>query len=180
MELRAERILLREFVLHDVSALHDIHSDPKLLRYYAPDVGMRKHAQMLVEMFIGWSHENPRQNFQFAIAELKTNSLIGSCGLRTKGCPFGHAEFGIGIGSNSWGKGIAREAARTILHFGFSQLDLQAVHGVAVLENEAVTKFVQRLGFEQGTPRQGDPWMTERNWSAVDWSMTRDKWKALI
>jgi ribosomal-protein-alanine N-acetyltransferase len=147
------------------------------LRYYAPEVGTPEHAEMLVGMFIGWAHENPRQNFQLAIVDLETNSLLGSCGVRTKGCPPGQAEFGIGLASAWWGRGLAQEAARTILRFGFSELGLLEVHGVAVSENEAVTQFARRLGFKRGTPRRGDVWMIERNWSAVDWVITRETWQ---
>ena len=179
MELTGDRILLREFGEGDVGGLLAIHSDPRVLRYYAPEVGTPEHARRLVEMFIRWASESPRQNFQFAIVDLKTSALLGSCGIRKESCPPDQAEFGIGIGADWWGKGIAQEAARTILRFGFSELALREVHGVAVSENEAVTKFVGRLGFKPGTPRRGDAWMAERGWSAVDWVITRETWEWL-
>ena len=59
----------------------------------------------------------------------------------------------------------------------FSELDLHEVHGVGVSENEAVAKFVQRLGFSRGTARRGDAWMAEKGWSAVDWVITRETWE---
>jgi [ribosomal protein S5]-alanine N-acetyltransferase len=179
MELTGERILLREFAKSDVSGLLAVHSDPRVLRYDAPEVGTPEHARMLVEMFIQWANESPRENFQFAIVDLEANALLGSCGIRRKGCPPDQAEFGIGIDADWWGRGIAWEAARTILHFGFFELDLHEVHGVAVSENEAVTKFLGRLGFKPGTPRRGDAWMAERGWSAVDWVITRETWERL-
>jgi ribosomal-protein-alanine N-acetyltransferase len=134
---------------------------------------------MLVEMFIEWANENPRQNFQFAIVDLETNSLLGSCGIRRKNYPPGQAEFGIGIDADWWGRGIAQEAARTILRFGFSELDLHEVHGVAVSENEAVSKFVRRLGFSPGIASRGEAWMEERSWRVVDWVITRGTWERL-
>jgi RimJ/RimL family protein N-acetyltransferase len=170
MELRSERILLRDFAETDVGALYAIHSHPRVLRFYAPEIGTLQHAQMLVDTFIGWAHESPRRNFQFAIVEPSTNALLGSCGIRSK-------EFGIGIHPDWWGKGIAQEAARTILRFGFLELNLNEIHGVSVSQNEAVSKFVRRLGFIPGAPRQGDTWMSERGWSAVDWVITREKWE---
>jgi [ribosomal protein S5]-alanine N-acetyltransferase len=179
MELKGERILLREFAESDVGGLLAVHSDPRVLRYYAPEVGTLEHSRMLVEMFIRWANENPRQNFQFAIVDLQSNTLLGSCGIRRQSSPPGQAEFGIGIDADWWRRGIAQEAARTVLRFGFSELDVHEVHGVAVAENEAVTKFVQRLGFSQGTARQGDAWMAERGWSAVDWVITRETWERL-
>ena len=179
MELTGQRILLREFAKTDVDALHAVHSDPRVSRYDTPEVGTPEHARMLVEMFIQWANEDPRQNFQFAIVDLETNALLGSCGIRRKSCPPDQAEFGIGIRSDWWGRGIGQEAARAILRFGFSELDLHEVHGVAISENEAVTKFVRQLGFNRGTARRCDAWMAERGWSAVDWVITRETWQRL-
>ena len=179
MELTGERILLREFAEGDAGGLLAIHSDPRVLRYYAPEVGTPEHTRMLVEMFIRWASESPRENFQFAIVDLETNALLGSCGIRKKSCPPDHAEFGIGIHADWWGRGIAQEAARTILRFGFSELGLHEVRGVAVSENESVTKLVRRLGFSRGTSRRGEAWMAERGWSTVDWVITRETWERL-
>jgi RimJ/RimL family protein N-acetyltransferase len=179
MILTGKRILLREFAESDVGGLHAVHSDPRVLRYDTPEVGTPEHARMLVEMFIGWANENPRQNFQFAIVDLETNTLLGSCGIRRKGYPPGQAEFGIAIDADWWGRGIAREAATIILRFGFSELGLHEVHGVAVSENEPVAKFVQRLGFSRGAIRRGEGWMSERRWSVVDWVITRETWERL-
>lgn len=176
MQLTGQRILLREFRDSDVVALAAIHSDPRALRYYAPEVGTLEHTQMLVDMFVQWANENPRDNFQLAIVDRETDVLMGSCGVRRKGCAADRAEFGIGIGSTWWGKGIAQEAARLILGFGFSELDLNEVYGVAVSANTAVSRFVQRLGFTLGMPRPGDAWMKERNWSASEWVITRETW----
>jgi RimJ/RimL family protein N-acetyltransferase len=177
MELKGARIVLREFASGDVDALHAVHSDPNVLRYYAFDVGTREHAQALVDTFIAWAGECPRQNFQLAIVDSDTNRLLGSCGIRTKGCPPGEADFGIGIASEWWGKGIAQEAARLVLSFGFFELAVQSVRGVAVAENEGVSTFAARLGFTSAPPRRGDSWMTDRGWSARDWSLSRDNWE---
>ena len=69
MELTEGRILLREFTQEDVSGLLAIHSDPRVLRYYPPELGTQEHARMLVGMFIRWANEYPRDNFQFAIVD---------------------------------------------------------------------------------------------------------------
>jgi [ribosomal protein S5]-alanine N-acetyltransferase len=175
MQLTGPRVLLREFSKSDVAALAAIHSDPRL-RYYSPEVGTLEHTQMLVELFIQWANENPRDNFQLAIVDRERDALVGSCGVRSKGCASGRAEFGIGIGSPWWGKGIAREAARIILEFGFSDLHLNEVYGVAVSANTAFSRLAQRLGFTSGITRSGDAWLKERNWSLSEWVITRETW----
>ena len=131
MELTEGRVLLREFVDQDVGALLAIHADPRLLRYYAPEVGTLDHTRMLIDIVHEMGDERPRHNFQFAIVDRASNALLGSCGVRRKGCLEGQAEFGIGIDANWWGRGIAPEAAKLILRFGFSELALREIRGVA-------------------------------------------------
>lgn len=177
MELTEGRVLLREFVDTDVDALWAIHADPRLLRYYTPELGTRDHARMLVDLFMRWAKENPRHNFQLAIVDLDSDTLLGSCGVRREGCPEGQAEFGIGIDANWWGRGIAHRAAKLILRFGFTELALSEIRGVAVAENEAVNRFVSRLGFRSSGPREGESWMVERGWKAIDWVLTRETWE---
>jgi ribosomal-protein-alanine N-acetyltransferase len=176
MQLQGQRILLREFRDNDVDALEAIHSDPRVMRYYAPEVATRAHAQLLVAQFIEWANESPRRNFQLAIVAAETGELLGSCGVRSKGCAPGKAEFGIGIGSSSWGKGIAHEAARLIIDFAFSDLGLDEVYGVAVAENAAVAKFARRLGLTPRPAAQRDDWTREPNWNAMEWVISRDAW----
>ncbi len=177
MEITEGRVLLREFVDSDVGALLAIHADPRLLRYYAPEVGTRDHARLLVDMFMRWANEHPRDNIQIAIVDLDSNAVLGSCGVRRKGCPEGQAEFGIGIDANWWGRGIAHQAATLILRFGFTELALREIRGVAVSENDAVTRFASRLGFRSTGPREGESWMVERGWKAIDWVLTRETWE---
>jgi ribosomal-protein-alanine N-acetyltransferase len=176
MQLQGQRILLREFRESDVGALAAIHSDPRAMRYYAPEVATRAHAQMLVARFIEWANESPRRNFQLAIVAAETGELLGSCGVRSKGCAPGKAEFGIGIGSSSWGKGIAHVAARLVIDFAFSELGLDEVYGVAVAENEAVAKFARRLGLAPRPAPERVEWMKERNFNAMEWVISRDAW----
>ena len=69
MERTGARVLLREFADDDVDALLAVDADPRVMRYYDPEVGTREHARSLVTMFIEWANERPRQNFQLAIID---------------------------------------------------------------------------------------------------------------
>ena len=79
MELAGERILLREFAARDVGALLAVHSDPRVLRYYAPEVGTPEHAEMLVGIFSGWAHENPPE---FSVGDRRSEDELSSGKLR--------------------------------------------------------------------------------------------------
>jgi [ribosomal protein S5]-alanine N-acetyltransferase len=155
VERTGERVLLREFAARDVDALLAVHADPRVMRYYDPEVGTREHAGALVTMSIDWANESPRLNFQLAIIDPASSRLVV-------------------------GQGLAQEAARLILHFCFAELALQTIRGVTLAENDGVTRFVTRLGFTPGAPRPGDAWTASRGWSARDWSMTREAWEKAV
>ena len=176
LRLVGHKALLREFVARDAGALAAIHSDPRM-QYYPAEVATLEHAQMLVEKFVAWANERPRRNFQLAIVAPQSGELLGSCGVRSAGCAPGKAEFGIGIGPSSWGKGIAHEAGRMILDFAFLELGLDEVCGVAVAQNEALARFARRLGLAPRAARRTEEWMTPRGWTAVEWVITRDAWQ---
>ena len=127
---------MRDFEASDVNAFIAIHSDPRMLNYYAPGSWTPERARMLVESFIHWANEMPRENYQLAIVHVETNELLGSCGVRKKGCPEGEAKFGIGVDPRWWGKGIAQEAARVILGFAFHELNLEEICGETISANE--------------------------------------------
>jgi ribosomal-protein-alanine N-acetyltransferase len=168
--------VLREFEPSDAAALAAVHADPRVMRYYPPEVATLEHARMLVARFIEWQSENPRRNFQLAIVDATSAELLGSCGVRSAQCPPGKAEFGVGIGSSSWGKGIAHEAVRLMFAFAFAELALDEIYGVAVAQNDAVAKFARRLRLVPRPARHHEAWMIERNWTAVEWVITRDAW----
>ena len=175
MELLGERILLREFRRDDIAALSQYHADARYLEYYGPEVGSRERTERLLDSFLAWTDEQPRRNFQLAIEERASGGLIGCCGLRTQGMPAGVPEFGVELAPDRWGIGLALEASRLMIDFGFRTLTSE-VRAKAVGENARVDSLLRRLGFSKLGTRGGEAWMKERGWTLADWMLARDRW----
>lgn len=177
MELTTPRLLLREFTAEDLPALLDHYGDPRFAEFYGPEEVGPKATRDLLERFIRWAAEAPRQNFQLAVAE-RTGSgkAIGSCGIRLQGCEAGVGELGLALEPESWGHGLATEAARAILGFAFRDLGLQEVRGVTVTENLRVQRLVRRLGFTCLDTIPGPAWMRERGWRKTVWRLAASQW----
>jgi ribosomal-protein-alanine N-acetyltransferase len=174
--LEGERVLLRDFARADLVPFQAYREDPRYLEYYEPAAAERDRSERLLEGFLAWSKERPRRNFQLAVVERSTEHLIGCCGLRTRGLPAGYAEYGIEISPESWGAGLAPEASRLVLEFGFRRLALAEVRGVSVTQNTRVARLANRLGFAALAPRSGERWMRARGWTLTDWVLTRSAW----
>lgn len=119
--------------------------------------------------------ERPRRNYQLAI--VRGDQVIGSCGIRMEGCEPGiaeYAEFGLELAPEHWGCGLASEAARAMLRFGFRDLGVREVRGETVTENTRVQRLVERLGFTRAGTRPGPEWMRERGWSQTEWQLAAE------
>lgn len=56
-------------------------------------------------------------------------------------------ELGFWIASKFWKRGIATEASKTMLYFGFRQLELKTIKASFKEGNEASNKVLNKLGF---------------------------------
>jgi RimJ/RimL family protein N-acetyltransferase len=68
-------------------------------------------------------------------------------------------EIGWRLGHEHWGRGLATEAARAVLDFGFADLALERVVSIHQVGNDASARIMVKLGlrFERETvePRVG-------------------------
>jgi len=178
MEIVTPRLLLRDFTPEDLPAFEAQQLDPRLAEFYGPEEVGADQARGLIDRFILWASEIPRENYQLAIAPIEDASRsIGTCGVRLAGCEAGGAEFGLQLAADSWGHGFATESARAILDFAFEGLGLREVHGVTVTENLRVQRLVARLGFTVAETRPGPDWMKDRGWSETVRRIGADQWR---
>jgi RimJ/RimL family protein N-acetyltransferase len=144
--LQTKRLLLREFVEDDWTAVHAYQSDPLYLRYYHWTERAETDVQNFVQMFIGWQRERPRTQFQLAVIHQAEGRLIGSCGIRINDLEQREANIGYELHSRYWGKGYATEAAQAVLHFGFTTLNMQRIWAECVADNAGSVRVLKKLG----------------------------------
>ena len=72
--------------------------------------------------------------------------LIGWCGLGPLEFSSGEIEIFYGLSKDQWGKGIATEAATTVLAYGFETLKLDRIVAVTDPRNAASVKVIEKLG----------------------------------
>jgi len=95
------------------------------------------------------SKPNSYTNAQFAIEVAATAEHVGNCGLH-EGCTLHRtAELGVLIGAKEeWGHGYGFDALRTLLAFGFRDLNLRRVHLDVFAPHTRAIALYERLGFE--------------------------------
>lgn len=143
-QLETVRLRLRPFVAKDVDDLHQLWTDPDVRRYLWDNLTISRD-QAEAEIVKSTESFNNR-GFGFWSVFLRENdaALIGFCGLRVFGTP-DEIEIVYGIHPSHWGKGLATEAAESILNFGFQVCRLPKIYAGADSPNSASFRVMEKL-----------------------------------
>lgn len=141
VELRTERLILRPVRASDVDHLVEMHEDPAVLRFFGP-MSREYQVEWLLRAEREWAE---RGHGRFAIVARKSGAFLGRSGLRWWP-EFGETEVGWVLHPAARGRGVATEAARACLEWGFREFDLPYVTAMVAPENVASSAVAERLG----------------------------------
>jgi RimJ/RimL family protein N-acetyltransferase len=156
LELRTPRLLLRPFRPEDEDALFGLWNGPDVRRYLWDDQAVSRE---VVREQIALSERDFRERgfgeLVLSLAE-RPGEVIGFCGLRRidEGAD---VELLYGLAREHWGSGLATEAARAVLHFGFEQVGLEDIFAGADFDNAASIRVMERLGMSYDGERRVGP-----------------------
>jgi RimJ/RimL family protein N-acetyltransferase len=142
--ITTHHLILRAFTTEDVDPLHRILSTTDILRYFPnPGTPSRDKVEKLIsaqlrhwdEHGYGWWAVEPRSKKQ----------LIGWSGLQflpeTE-----EVEVGYLLDQAFWGRGLATEAAKACLQYGFENLNVKTIVAIVHPENVASQRVIEKLG----------------------------------
>lgn len=177
VQIKTERLLLRDFEADDWHAVYSYMSDPAHAEYYHIPVGGEENVRRLINEFIEWSGESPRQKYQLAIVLPEDGRVVGTVGLRVQDPELGEADLGVGLDPSEWSQGYAVEAATRMLEFGFDELKLHRVLAECIAENDAACKLVDRLGMREEGRFKNRRWMHDRWWDSLLFAILDSEWR---
>ena len=178
MVINTERLVLREFVEDDWPAVLAYQQKPLYLRYYEWTERTPEGAREFVQMFLANQQEIPRIKFQLAATLKTTGQLIGNCGIRLKSEGAREADIGYELDPRYWGQGYASEAARTIVQFGFSELQLHRVWSWCIADNVGSVRVLEKLGMRQEGRLRENEYYKGRWWDTLLYAILEDEWEA--
>ena len=153
MEIETERLLLRMFRPEDGDVMYDrIWTDPAVMRFVQPGgwPHPREESAGFLSRLVARFRE--RGYGQWAVT-LKGGGLIGYCGLKNL-ADTADVELLYGIAEEYWGRGLVTEASCASLRFGFEEAGLDQIVGIAMPENLASRRVMEKLGMrEEGMAR---------------------------
>jgi ribosomal-protein-alanine N-acetyltransferase len=151
--LETERLVLREFVAEDATALGLILSDPETMKHYPAPLDLAGTQQ--------WIERNQRRYADdgvglWAMVLQATHEMVGDCGIIRQQVGDEHLyEIGYHLRRDYWGQGYATEAAIACREWGFTNLKVDRLISLIRPENVPSRRVAERNG------------MTI--WKEVDW-----------
>ncbi len=162
MLFTTSRIIVRPFEPTDAHAVISFWGDADTMRFlgdggpWATDI---QSAEACIARTRRYYDEHPGYGF-FAVELKADTTLAGHVALK----PLGPDEIEVGwlLDCRHRGRGIASEAAKGMLHYGFETMGLDQIVAVMFPDNIASRGVAERLGMQfQGTRQEGN--------HTVDW-----------
>ncbi|MDT5158367.1 MAG: hypothetical protein QOC99_935 [Acidobacteriota bacterium] len=146
-ELETARLRLRMFTPEDLDALCEITRDPEVMRYIGHGRTLTRdethfNLQAIISAF-------RRRGFgRWALVKKDGGALVGYCGLSLSNDEVG-VELAYLFAKAEWGKGLATEAGRACLRYGFEKmLGLESIAGLTRGANLKSRRVLERLGMK--------------------------------
>jgi RimJ/RimL family protein N-acetyltransferase len=169
--INTDRLILRKMREDDEESLFEIFSDPVAMRYFGLTFSRARMTRWVMDNL---QHER-QYGFSLLSVVLKANGeVIGDCGLETDEI---EGELTIGLGFDFkrvyWGHGYATEAARAVLEYGFSDLELSSVSGWIDPQNLPSQRVAERIGMSvvRHVDRGGKTYalyrIEKRHWNSI-------------
>ncbi len=140
-----ERVLIRPWRMDEANRLYDTYRREEVTRWIGgPPMANRQEASELIERNQRRLAAEPRFG-SWAVVE--RSSGIPAGGMILKPLPDGEGEIEIGwhLHPDSWGRGLASEAAGALLAYGFAE-GLEEIWAVVMLDNQRSAAVCRRIG----------------------------------
>lgn len=155
VELKTERLILRRFEIEDAAQMfNNWSSDEQVARYmrWGAHKDINDTKTVLIKRIEKY---NDIKTYLWAITLKETNEPIGSIGLICSNEYDMCAKVAYCLGRSYWGKGIAAEALREVIRFGFLKVNLNRIEAYHSINNYASGKVMQKAGMKfEGRLRQ--------------------------
>lgn len=144
--LRGEAVLLRPPHSADRQTLFALYSAPEVMRYWSTPAWSELAA---TDAWFGRTEDGllAGSAATWAICRPQDDTLIGTVSLHTIFPAQARAEIGYALHPAHWGRGLARQAVRLALAFGFDTLGLRRIEADADPLNTASCRLLEALGF---------------------------------
>jgi [ribosomal protein S5]-alanine N-acetyltransferase len=147
VEIKTQRLLLREYELSDFERVHIYGSNPDFSKYEPWGPNSVEDTHIYIEDMMALANVPDRSKFEMAVT--LDGILIGGCGIRRESQNSSVAALGWAINPEFQNQGYATEAAKALIEFGFNQLNLSVIYATCDSRNTASYKVMEKAGMQR-------------------------------
>jgi ribosomal-protein-alanine N-acetyltransferase len=176
--LQTERLLLRQILPADTSALFVLYHNPQVMQYRgAPEFSSQVEAEALQILF-GKQFESKKGIRWGIVRKQEPDTLLGTAGIKNISGPHRRAEIGYELNPAYWNQGIMTEALRSITCFCFEKLSLHALEANIATDNLASARVLEKLEFVKEAHYR-ENWYYKEWWDSVIYTLHHSGIRAL-
>jgi [ribosomal protein S5]-alanine N-acetyltransferase len=156
--LETERLLFRPHLMGDMDAYCAMEMDADVRRYVGGRPRTRDEAE---KRFMGTLAPVTDNLHMWATIYKPEGRYIGRCGIyphfndESKPIP-GEAALGLYIAKDYWRRGLATEAGRAFVDFGFKKLNINRIVTAIDARNDASVRVIEKLRFTLYRKEEGN------------------------
>jgi len=142
--LKTKRLILREVVLSDAEDVFIFRSDSHVQRFNSkPIVDVSEAREQITQMKTTYERTD---GIGWGITLKEQNIVIGMVGF-WQWSYSNRVMLGYDLARDYWGKGIASEAVREIIRFGYEKMELNRIEAETIEDNHESRRMLEKLGF---------------------------------
>ncbi|AFD06369.1 GNAT family N-acetyltransferase [Solitalea canadensis] len=139
----SDRLLFREFTPEDARGMFELNLAPEVLKFTgdAPFNSIDEARSFITN----YTQYQDRGYGRWTVLLKDTNEYLGWCGL--KYIPeYMDIDLGYRFLRKYWGQGMATEASKATLSYGFNHLNMDRIVGRAHVDNHASIRVLEKAG----------------------------------
>lgn len=145
--IETQRLTLRRMLKRDHSDMYEYACRREVTEYLLWDI---HPTQAYTQRYLAYIQTRYRAGdfYDWAVIWKKTDKMIGTCGFTRFNTESNSAEVGYVLNPSFWGIGIAPEAVRAVLRFGFNELNLHRIEARYMAPNLRSRRVMEKVGME--------------------------------
>lgn len=147
MKITSQRLTLRPFLTSDFNSMHQLLSDPEVMRFSLNGPYSEEKSINFINHFMVQSAKNLPS--LLAVIDKQTGLLMGCCGFYTQKINgIEEVELGYRLLKQYWGKGLATEATIAMKKHAFEEMGLTRLISIIENENIASIRVAKKTGLK--------------------------------
>lgn len=141
--LETERLILRKMRTSDTRDMYEYSRLPKVTKYLLWDPH-ESSSQTLEYLEYLQTRYRLGDFYDWGVVFRESGKMIGTCGFTRFDFENNSAEVGYVLNPDFWGRGIAAEALKRVMHFGFMELNLHRIEARYMSENSKSRRVMEK------------------------------------